>query len=230
MPRNPHFLRRVARAAALAVLACCLAPSPTTAQTPPRTRADLSALLGWMAEQPDVESQWDEWFHVFLVGVEGGVYWTEHLRTTLDVSWASEGQLDESRPVRLPGIPWASVYTDVRVTHTQVGLGQQYQFFSNAWVHPFVGGGLLLDWERTTRYTPRQEFPLSYLPGGQPGGWVVVAEESRTGPDTRLVVRPFVSAGAKFYLAQRAFFRADVRWAGRDTRQIAARFGFGADF
>lgn len=227
MPRPARFHLYVARAAALTVLAGWIAPPPAAAE-PPTARADAGAFLGWMSERPDVENPWDQWFHVFLGGVEAGLYWTEHLRTMVDVTWTAAGRLSVSRPVDVPGIPWASIYTELQVAHTQVGLGQQYQFFSNAWVHPFVGAGLVLDWERTSAYTPRQQFPTS-LPGGAPGDFVVV-EESRTGPDTRLVARPFVSGGAKFYVAPRAFFRAEARWAGRDTNQIAARFGFGADF
>jgi hypothetical protein len=42
---------------------------------------------------------------------------------------------------------------------------------------------------------------------------------------------PFAATGFKAYLAQRAFFRSDLRFAFRDgLEDVLLRFGFGVDF
>lgn len=216
--------------ALLATLAVLLTAAAAPAQPAP-VRGDAAGVLGWLAERPDLEDDWDDWANVFLAGVGGGVYWTEHLRTAFDLTWSDEAGVTASRAVPVPGLSWQpSAYTEWQIGHTQLALGQQYQFLSNTWVHPYVGGGLLLDWERRQSETPRQEIGFDWRPGGVPGRSVVIAEASRTGPDTRVVARPFVEGGAKFYLSERAFFRAEVRWAGNGTRQIATRFGVGVDW
>jgi len=221
------------RCAALGALAAlvCLASSARPAAQPAPMRGDGAGMVGWLAERPDLDSDWDDWGHAVLIGVSGGVYWTEHLRTAIDFTWSDDTDLSVARQVPAAGLSWAPLaYSGWDIGHTQIGVGQHYQFFSNTWVHPYVGGGVLIDWERRSSYTPRQAFPIDWRPGSDPGTWVVVAEESRTGPDTRVVARPFFEGGAKVYVSERAFFRAELRWVARDTQQLATRFGVGVDW
>ena len=59
----------------------------------------------------------------------------------------------------------------------------------------------------------------------------LIEPERMEGPRTELVIRPYVATGFKAYMAQRVFFRGDLRASfGRRLEDVAVRFGFGVDF
>lgn len=165
-----------------------------------------------------------DWHSGGLAGGSAGWYWTDHLKTELDVWAGSEETAYRYSERFVNGRP---LFTNVRsrFRHRALGAAQHYQFFRNAWFHPFLGAGLSVTWERRVDF---HDQVVSFDSSGR----AVVIEQSRTeGPDTDVVVRPFVTGGFKAYITKRAFFRSDVRVTFRGgADEVSARAGLGIDF
>src|SRR5262245_11064583 len=76
----------------LAIFLMILIANPPAAQAqslaPPLFRADTAASIGWFsADRAEPESCCREWSSSFFKGVGGGYYWTDHLKSELDISW-----------------------------------------------------------------------------------------------------------------------------------------------
>ena len=109
--------------------------------------------------------------------------------------------------------------------HT-LSLVQTYQFRHNEWVHPFIGAGLDLDWERRTVDGSVQVIDSR---GDQPIFFERAAATRNAPPLHR--ARVSAIAGFKAYVARNAFLRTDLRASVTDgLDQVAWRFGFGWDF
>ena len=109
---------------------------------------------------------------------------------------------------------------------TGFGLGIAYQFFRNAWLHPYLGAGVEVRWESMTRQFDPALFWDESLKQS-----VIVTPARSVGPETSLVARPFVLLGLKTYLSPRSFLRTDFRVnlrEGLDT--VVLRAGVGVDF
>jgi hypothetical protein len=194
---------------------------------PPPQRADFHVVAGWQhlhREQP--QQPYNDWMNgIFYAGAGAGWYWTEHLKTQIDFGAGTEGRQYRYNQVTVGGNP---SYESSRVTVSQqsLAIGQQYQFFRNAWFHPRVGGGVDLarettttEFEGTTVYDPVTRVYRQLLP------------RRTEGPDSRFVARPFVEAGFKAYMTRRSFFTADTRVKFRgNIDEVLFRFGFGVDF
>jgi hypothetical protein len=203
--------------------------SPASAQPSvrqPLVRFDLHGQLGWANLDGRDLAAWDPWDHGIAQGVAGfGWYWNDHLKTEVEFNVSSDAEYYSSRQVEVAGrVVYSSVLA--KVGSTGIGVGQSYQFFRNAWFHPFVGGGVDLRWEsRTIQFEP------SFIFDSQSHQALEVSPARGVGPDTTLVVRPFVTLGLKAYLSQRTFFRSDLRLSFHDAiDEVALRFGFGVDF
>ena len=219
----------------LAALGSLICAAPAAAQTPDTSaaagRADFQAVIGWQNlrmhrddnpfDRPD-----HNWAHAILYGGAGvGWYWTEHLKTQLDIGGGTPTRHYLYRALTINGFQ-ASEISRVRVTRPSLAISQQYQFFRNEWFHPRLGIGLDL-----ARETRTQHFDPVF-------GYDSVSRISRQlaparteGPTRRFVARPFAEAGFKAYMTRRAFFNADARLmvhGGID--QVLFRAGFGVDF
>jgi hypothetical protein len=157
-----------------------------------------------------------------IASLSAGWYWTDHLKTEVDVGAGTEAGHYLTQRVTIDARDGSQHIESTSARRTLV-IAQQYQFFRNAWFHPHVGAGAQLAWERRTdRY-----HPLVLYQGTAPP--LVVRDGYTEGPTTTLRVRPVVSAGFKAYLAPRAFFRSDVRLelgGGVDSSTLRAGFGF----
>lgn len=217
----------------LAMLSVAATAGPASAQPvpPPPTpiaRADVSGMVGWFnADQSNATGEsYNDWYNSSGYGGAGfGWYWTDHHKTEIDFGATSEGDIYGSRQVVVDGYP---TYTSSRVFFTtkKLAVSQQYQAFRNAWFHPHVAAGVDLTWETrreeefpTIRYDDITRGPRELRPG-------------RTiGPDTELVVRPFIATGFKAYMTQKSFFRSDIRFTlRRGLEEVLWRAGFGIDF
>ena len=200
------------------------APAP---QQPPEMRKwDASGAVGWHTRRLDgglygyrTNSGW--------FGLTLGRYWTENIKTEVDAGSAGTADgfyYDES--FRLPPYgPPASVHD----SNVQVSAAQLYQFFHNAWVHPFVGAGVVLAREQYEAGRPATQVPVySYANGQTTTQWVAVPAFSRAW--TEWTAAPFVLTGFKGYVSHHAFVRADFRMAFGTTIATNARIGFGFDF
>jgi hypothetical protein len=219
----------VAGVTVLAVGIAAAARAQTVPPPPsPVARADAWAMIGWFnADKSDATHQsYNDWYNSSVYGGAGlGWYWTDHHKTEIDFGATSEGDIYASRSVVVDGYP---TYTSSRVFFTtkKLALSQQYQAFRNAWFHPHVAAGVDLTWETTReeqfptiRYDDVTRGPREIRPGGS------------VGPETELVVRPFISTGFKAYMSQKSFFRTDVRLTlGSGVEEALWRVGFGFDF
>ena len=205
------------RILSIALVLLALSPAAALCQGPPtpRPRRDISASIGgFMADHPVSRYRtWSTWSGGLFKGVAGGYYWTDHLKTEVEV--AASGETDAYADYTYPAYAYSydhHYYRDVLVSAAQV-----YQFGRNAFFHPFVSAGLDIDRERDE--TERTVF-------GYPGNRVTT---ERT--DTAVRARPFEAAGFKAYFSERVFFRMDTKAGFRNRLdQVTWKIGFGVDF
>jgi hypothetical protein len=189
----------------------------------PLVRADAWAGFGWHHARVADAGEYDDWYHRSASATAGAAwYWTDHLRSEIDIGATSGGEVFVFEPAFIDG-QQTSRYGFVTHRTRALGLTQHYQFFRNAWFHPYVGAGLDLVHEtRDERFEALQVFdrfgPRTIEPAH---------EESSRG----LIVRPAASLGFKAYLSPRAYFRSDARIGVRHRiDDVIVRFGFGIDF
>ena len=186
----------------------------------PVSQADLSVAVGWLnAEQSEVDTYrgGNDWYNRSVYGGVGlGWYWTDHWKTEVDGGVSSSADLwaYTTRVIDGRGVSVSTRYT---FSTKRLAVGQQYQFYRNTWVHPFLGAGLDLTWERTSRSDeiiwPQPSMTATHPIRGE------------------LLVRPYATVGLKAYFSQRGFVRTDVKCAfDKGIDEALLRFGFGVDF
>ena len=204
-----------------------LAARDAAAQSTPLVRGDASGTLGAQLVDPGRGDFYPNrrFESGFFGAISGGWYWTEHLKTEIDVGARTKGRTFDASPIVFGGVQ--TYYRTERTfwRHT-VGVGQQYQFFHNAWFHPHLGAGTNLTWERSRR---RVAPTVVYDPQTRTSR--LVTPDRTESIQTKFVVNPFVESGFKAYMTPRTFFRSDLRVAfhGR-IDDVMMRFGFGFDF
>lgn len=221
-------MRGIYLAIAITILLLASVP-PAHAQVvrdPPFPRADLGGSIGWLNVHKKELNSYDEWYNRSLYGgASGGWYWTEHLKTEVELGASTTADLYTFEPIVVEGRQ-TYVSSEARFSTKRVAVSQQYQFLRNAWFHPHIAGGIDLTWERSTREI--QPVTVFNDQTRQPR---VILPERTIGPDTNLIVRPFVTTGFKAYMTPRAFFRGDMRLAIRSgVDEVLFRGGFGVDF
>ncbi len=215
---------------ALVLVVLLVSPWPAVAQ---QRSWDVAGQTGGWWGHPRGESGTpfidDDWFGAWLGSVTVGRYWTTHIKTELDATFTSEATRYIAYQVLIPGERTPRFYTaDERRSERSVAALVTLQAGRNWWVHPFVQGGVSMDWDRVRSHV----FPQGYYEGTPPGGrYIELTPERRLGPHTRAITRAVVAGGAKFYVNERWFFRADLRTTfGGDAQQVLFRTGFGIDF
>jgi hypothetical protein len=209
------------------VAAVLLASRNASAQSLTLSRGDVSGALGVQS----VDARDDGFFsgrHFdggFYGVVAGGWYWTEHLKTEIDFGGRTKGKVWVAAPAPVSG---AQTYYPIEKTFSRqtLAVGQQYQFFHNAWFHPHLGAGVNLTRERSTLHRA----PVTvYDPATRTSR--VLSPERTEAARTDFRASPFVESGFKAYMTPRSFFRADLRVAFRGGGEdVVTRFGFGFDF
>jgi hypothetical protein len=199
------------------------------AQDPPRpplSRGDIHVAIGWQNLEGPGSRLGGRWINtIFWGGAGAGWYWTEHLKTQIDFGSGTAGSQRRSVLLTLEGHGTSQSSTFL-IRERSVAVTQQYQFYRNRWVHPYVGGGAAIAQTTTSeRFEPVLFFDT-------------VTRVTRTlaparidGPHDSTTVRPFGNLGFKAYLARRAFFATDVRVMVRQgVDEVLFRFGAGVDF
>jgi hypothetical protein len=165
-----------------------------------------------------------DWFTTprFSLGI--GRYWTEHLKTEAELAITGQGNLVSFEELESePGVS-RYLYRDHTYRIRTLSLVQAWQFGHNAWVHPFLGAGIDVDWERRTVETNLQVSDNRTDP-------VFTVEAVSRETRTEVIPRAVAVAGLKAYLTRNAFFRTDVRASfSESVDQVAWRFGVGWDF
>ena len=187
---------------------------------------DAALSIGWLGGNKDaIAERWNDWYDTFATSVDVGRYWTPQLKTEARVTATTRGEVYVHDQVAVPGQPFPVFFSrEHSYSLTAVDVSAQYQFFDNTWIHPFLGAGVQLAWERHSVETP-------FIPTGRDGRPLVppVADEPRR---TTFDPRPFVSGGAKFYVGERGFIRTDLSAAFDDkgVTRMWWRLGAGVDF
>jgi opacity protein-like surface antigen len=222
--------RLIASAAALAVAAVLASPHLLFAQgsvslTPhDAPRWDVAAYTGWYgASKPDA-AEWDEWLESGVGGAVASYAWTTHLRTEIDVSFAGRGRIYSQEIVTVPPAGTIVRTFPREYRDTTLAASVIYHPFTNRWVHPFVGAGVGLVREDLRIGVTEYRYYGPFGPG------VLPARPATT--DVRYHAQPQVLGGAKFYVSEDAFIRADLRFGagGGDGASAVVRIGFGVDF
>jgi hypothetical protein len=211
----------------LGVLLTLAVPGSSTAQTratrPALPRFDVAALTGYMrADATGLPGHvYRTWDGTGLGTLALGLYWTENLKTELELGVSGDREVYGSELLEFDRNFSRYRYFDHSVATRSVSLTPTYQFLHNTWVHPFAGIGIDLDWERRrTESEIRTNSPLGFS-----------TERLPDVTDRQLRARAALATGFKAYFTRQAFVRSDVRVAlagGAET--VKWRIGFGIDF
>jgi hypothetical protein len=219
----------------LVALGFLIGAAPAAAQPPEAAstagRADFQAVIGWQNLRIDrYDDPFDRpehnWSHaIFYGGAGAGWYWTEHLKTQIDIGGGTPTRHYQYRARTINNFQ-ASEISRVRLTRPSLAVSQQYQFYRNAWFHPRLGIGVDLAREtRTEHFEPVFGYDSVLRITRE------LAPRRTVGPDRRLVARPFGEIGFKAYMTRRAFFNGDMRlMVHGGVDQVLFRAGFGVDF
>jgi opacity protein-like surface antigen len=212
-------------AAALASPAILFAQGSVRLAPPNMPRWDAVVYTGWYGAARAGAATWDEWTEAAFGGGSASFAWTRQLRTELDASFSGRGRVYATSTVFVPGQPGPVARAEERrYRDTSVAASIIYDPLENRWVHPFIGAGVGI-----VREHLRIELPEWIYYGRPPGGVVVPAQPTTTAVTYRAA--PHVIGGARFYVADGAFIRTDLRVAvAGDNRSATLRIGVGFDF
>ena len=222
----------------LGLVACVvLAPGDAVAQTGVSSRWDTAVMTGVFLGHPgrldESDSSFDSWYNTGALAISVGRFLTPHLKAEGEVMISGEGERYVQRLVEVPGVTLIQPYpigSNQFVRTNGVTAGLTWQFFENQWAHPFVFGGMAVDFDRVRVHTWRQ----SYLRGDPriPGNEILLAPENTEDLGTSPEVRGVLGAGVKLYVTQRAFFKTDTRVhvGGHNSGHLSFRLGVGVDF
>lgn len=212
------------------LLALTLAPAAAQAQQAPLVtlapenpaRWEAAGFAGWAAAQSG-PATWEDWSDAASFGAATGYYWTPHIKFEGDVAATTWGRVFVQEPLGQPGRPVSSfVFGEQRFRSLRGSGAAVYQFLQNTWLHPFAGVGVEVSREWSRRDLQEQAICESPCPPVQ-----------RTREATeRTRARPIAVAGFKWYVAERAFLRSEIRasFSARRTESVQWRVGVGVDF
>jgi hypothetical protein len=206
-------------------------PAHAGAQTPAPSGVlsanDLSVAVVGSSERETAQAPFGHWLASSGWSVAASHAWTDHWRTELTFGRLNPvtGYAELTTPVS----PMATTYRDDAwtVRRTTLALTAVYQFGHNAWVHPYVAGGVTVSEEAWSGREDRQTYTST------PQNFNVrLADVSAVLPaSTHTVVRPVAVLGLKVYLARRVYARAEVHLLGASTADLVVlRAGVGFDF
>ena len=193
-------------------------------------RADFHAVIGWQNLRQDrgedTFDTFNNWSNgIFYGGAGAGWYWTDHIKSQIDIGAGTLGRGYRYRTLTINGVQ-TSGSSNVAIRQKSVALSQHYQFFRNQWFHPHVGIGA--DIARETR---REEFAPIFIYDQAARTSRQIAPARIEGPTDKTIVRPFGEVGFKAYMTRRAFFTGDTRLMFRGgIDEVLFRIGFGVDF
>ena len=214
-----------------ALLALLIATSRADAQQAekgapaPVRRWDISAGVGArFFDGSDLGDAYANWNGAWQSRVQVGYYLTPHLKAEMTASSPVTYEFYLDEPVALPGVlAPVFVFAEHRSRVFSVRPLATYQFFENAFAHPFVSAGLdigVLD-ERVTRIQQTRRL----------NGLTYTVPPASVARDA-VLLRPVVAAGFKTYFNERVFVRPEGNLAFRreGVAQFNLRLDVGVDF
>jgi len=192
----------------------------------PTSRADIGGSIGWFNADKGELVEYDSWYNRSVFGgVSLGWYWTDNLKTELEVGVSSRAER-EVYVYRVEAGRQTSFESTFHFGTRRIAVGQQYQFFRNAWFHPYLAAGVDVTWESIEH----EDGPVNVYDAA--ARTVVETRPARIYPrETPQHTRPFAGFGFKSYMTPRSFFRSDLKLVFRDgVDEMLLRLGFGVDF
>jgi hypothetical protein len=212
----------------IAVAICVAIPSLAAAQTSPALAAnDVSIALGWSGAEHNIHDIHEsrQWHGSLLVALSGGHYWTDHLKTEVDLSWASPRDREIYETLERQG-GFTYALSDYRAHDVRLGVVQLFQFGRNDWVHPYVGVGADMVRRQATLWRDRQSRVI-YMQNRTVPVEIPASIERRTTTFAEAVVK----TGLKMYATERVFFNTELKLGvRRDVDHVVWKFGMGFDF
>jgi len=212
---------------AVVLLVCAIAPASVSAQpiSIQLPRNDASVTIGWAGGEYEL-SRYDNWRGSFLVAAGGGHYWTDHVKTELDVSWTNTGQRQVYEDLQfLGGVTYATAIH--RARDIRVGAAQIFQFGRNAWAHPYIGIGVDSIWRSTTIDRDVQSRTI-FVPPNRNVPVVLPPLHERK---TDVLGQPILKTGVKLYASEKAFFSTELNLGIRhNVDHVVWKIGAGIDF
>ena len=105
-------------------------PAAASAQTlqMPLTRGDASASIGWFGADRRLSGECcSGWSAGLFKGIAGGYYWTDNLKTEVELGWPGETEAYSYTSTPLPGSLSAFQYDEHTFTGLKLSAAQQYQ-------------------------------------------------------------------------------------------------------
>ena len=203
----------------------------TSAVTAPgRPRWDLNFNIGAFGADPGQRDYpYHDWYTEGRYAASIGYYWTEHLKTELEFAHSGEGSRFVQDFAQVPGVGVAypiSIEAFHRLQQTSARV--VYQFGDNAWVHPYVNAGYVLDAERRRYFSPSQYY---YPADPRQRPPILVRPELTNEPGYEYRSGVSLGAGSKFYVSPKAYLNIGAQWTGaRPAKTLTLLGGFGVEF
>lgn len=206
------------------------AEAQTAATVPDVPRWDVNVNAGIFGHRPAQGGQsYDNWYSEGRYAASVGYYWTQHLKTELEFARSPEGDRHVQELARVPGTSaFHPVHGQSFHRLQQTALRMVWQFGDNAWVHPYVNGGVVLDADRQRRH-----LPVTYTYPGDPRTVppILVRPGMDTAPDTVYRTGVSIGGGSKFYVAPQAYLNTGALWTyARPAKTITFYTGIGWEF
>ena len=195
-------------------------------QSPSYPKVEVAGSVGLITAKPDVnDSPYDdEWYGQGRYAGSISYYWTRHLKTEFEHQWSGEGELYFLDYAHSNGLPYP---TSAQTYHQlqQSSLRVVWQFRDNAWVHPYVSAGAVVDFERQHSYVP----PIYSTGGRDP---LLIRNAVVSGDRTEVRGGWTIGGGAKFYMTRNAFFNTGLigTFTLPRAKSVSLIAGFGFDF
>ena len=210
-------------------VAVVLSAGPSAAQTAAPgsrlVRGDVTGSIGFIQVKQREFQTYSNWHSDGYFALDGGWYWTNHLKTSIEVATTTRSNIYSSRPVDIGGYG-TFIGSRIGFSSTRVSLSQHYQFGHNQWFHPYVGAGVDIVRERTEA---RDEPVFFYDQITRQSRMLREGGHERAG--TEVKARPHANVGFKGYMSRSVFFLTDLRMTfdGRPG-EVLTRIGVGVDF
>jgi opacity protein-like surface antigen len=192
----------------------------------PRWDVAGSASLFWAKPGASDTLYQDDWYFNGRYAAAIGQYWTEHLKTEVEYAASGESSTFSQGFRNVAGVA-GSFPVPIETLHRleQGSVRMLWQFGSNAWVHPYVSGGLVVERERKRIHVPPQ---FQFTSGREP---VLIVPESTSDPAFEYRLGFTAGAGAKVYMTENAFFNTGIVGTfSNPVRTFSLHAGFGIDF
>jgi hypothetical protein len=217
---------------ALAALVCVLVPGLLHAQsdTPLLPRNDVTVSTGLIgAQYRQTADIYDRWHGSVFGGMNFGHYWTDNHKTEVEAGWLSTATSHSYEAIPI-GADRAYVQSEYLFKDLRLSLSQSVQFGRNAWIHPFVGAGVDIDYLRTTEDRPPQFSTIFVSTTSSRDNRSVLVPGLRE-REAKVRAVPFAKGGFKIYVSDRAFVVQEFKFGiANGVDHVLWKTGVGIDF